>query len=240
MKKECSGWNATCRQEWNLFLLERMFHNATAMWHKELHRHPCRIPLELSETALEHPSVQTLVGSGDVDLLQVAEQMYKGEYMVVPSVFTHAQCDNLMKELWRKLSVCLTQAGLQGERGPAKVSFRIWRCSWGPEEEDLALEAGQQGMQSQSGGEEPILGKGMGQGSGKAPPLYTLANFSLLALHGAIKLNCSTVPWKASSWNTGTRCGDKMLPHRKRRNLGSKSGLRWKRSWVLNQTWLQN
>ena len=31
MKKECPGQNATQRQQWNLFLLERMFHNAITM-----------------------------------------------------------------------------------------------------------------------------------------------------------------------------------------------------------------
>ena len=147
-----------------------MFHNATAMWHKELQRHDCGIPAELSETTLEHPSVQTLVGSKDADLLQVAEQIYKGEYRVVPSVFTHAQHDDLMKELWTELSKHLTQAGLQGERQPAEASFKTWRHSQRPEEEDPALEARQQGMWSQSKGEtEPILGEGVGRGSAAEP-----------------------------------------------------------------------
>ena len=55
-----------------------------------------------------------------------------------------------MKEIWREHSKDLTQAGLQGERGPAKVSSRSWRCSWGLEK-DQALEARQQGRQSWSG-----------------------------------------------------------------------------------------
>ena len=80
-------------------LLERMFHNATAMWHKEHQRCSHGLPLEPSEAPLEHPSMQTLVGSRDTDLLQDAEQIYKGEYMVAPSMFTCTQCDNLMKEL---------------------------------------------------------------------------------------------------------------------------------------------
>ena len=77
---------------------------------------------------MEHPSVWTLVGSKDANLLQVAEQIYKGEYMVVPSVFTYTQCDDVMKELQRELSKHLIWAGLQGERGLGKVSSRIWRC----------------------------------------------------------------------------------------------------------------
>ena len=88
LKKECPGWNTTCRQEWNLFLLEWMFHNAAAMQHKRHQRHSHRLPLEPSEAVLEHPSMQTLVGSRDTDLLQVTEWIYKDEYMVAPSVFT--------------------------------------------------------------------------------------------------------------------------------------------------------
>ena len=97
-----------------------------------------------------HPSMWTLAGSRDANLLQVAEQIYKGEYMVAPSMFPHALCNNFMKELQRQLSKHLTWACLQGERGLAKVSSRSWRHSWGLEQEDQALEARLQGRQSQS------------------------------------------------------------------------------------------
>ena len=56
-------------------------------------------PLEPSETAIEHPNVHTLVGPGDADLLQVAEQIYKGKYVVAPIMFTNAQQEDCMKEL---------------------------------------------------------------------------------------------------------------------------------------------
>ena len=124
MKKECLGQNTTHKQEWNLFLLEWMFHNATAMWCKECQRHPCRISLEPPDTALEHPGVQFLVESRDANLLQLAEWIYKGKYVVVPSMFTCTQCNDLMKELCRDLSRHLTQTGLQGKRGPAKLPSR--------------------------------------------------------------------------------------------------------------------
>ena len=42
---------------------------------------PAESLLEPSETALEHPSMWTLVGSRDASLLQVAEQMYKGKHV---------------------------------------------------------------------------------------------------------------------------------------------------------------
>ena len=57
----------------------------------------------------------------------------------------------LMKELQRELSECLTQAGLQGKKGPAELPSRSWRHSQGLEEEDQALEVRQQHRQSQLG-----------------------------------------------------------------------------------------
>ena len=113
MKKECPGWNTTCRQKWSLFLLEWMFHNAAAMQHKEHQRCSQGLPLEPTKTALEHPSVWTLVGSRDSNPLQVVEQIYEGKYMVAPCMFNHAQQEDFMKELPRDLSRCMTRAGLQ-------------------------------------------------------------------------------------------------------------------------------
>ena len=140
MRKECQGWNTTCRQEWNLFLLEWMGHNTAAMWCKEHQRCSQGLPLEPTETAPEHPSVQTLIGSHDSELLQVMEQIYKGEYAVAPSVFTHAQHEHFMRELQWKLSGCMTRPGLWSKRGPAELPSRNWRCSQGPVEGDQACE----------------------------------------------------------------------------------------------------
>ena len=215
MKKEHPGRNATCRQEWNLFLLERMFHNATTMWHKELQRHPCRFPLEPSETTWEHPSMWTLIGSKDANLLQVTEQIYKDGYVVAPSIFSCSQCDNLMKELWRELSEHLTWGGLQGERGPAETFFRIQRHSWEPQgEEDLALEAGPQGMQSQLRGRRTCSRGRSGSRWQQSPsPSTTRAGFSPLALCSLALMSSSIAPWKALSWNPGPRHSGKTLPH---------------------------
>ena len=132
-------------------LLERMFLNKAAMWHKQIQRYPCRIPLEPSETPMKQPNMQTLAGSMDANLLQVAEWIYKAEYMVAPSVFTCTQCDDLMKELQRQLSGHLTWAGLQGKRGQAKLTSRSHRHSQGPEEDDQALETKQQDRWSKLG-----------------------------------------------------------------------------------------
>ena len=71
-------------------------------------------------------------------------------------------------------------------------------------------------------GEEPVLGQGVSQGGSIACPLYALADFSPLALHSPILMSSSTTSWKASSVNTRARHGNEMLPHRKRRNSGSR------------------
>ena len=134
MKKEHPIWNTAHRQEWSLFLLEQMFHNAADMQHKEHQRYSQGFPLEPPETALEHPSIWTLIGSSNSDLLWVAEQIYKGEFVVVPSMFTHAQQD-FMKELQRELSICMTRAGLWSEQGPAELPSKnqeaFLRSRWG-------------------------------------------------------------------------------------------------------------
>ena len=200
-----------------------------------------RLPLELSEAALEHPSMQILVGSRDTDLLEVAKHICKGEYVVVSSAFTCAECDYLMKELWREISWHLTQASLQHERGPAKLHSRSQRHSQGLEEEDQALEAKQQDRQSQSGRRRTCSRGRSGLRQWQSPSLHTQADSSPipLALHNPILMSGSTTPWKASSCNTRTGHSNGMPPHRKKSNQGSRSGLRWMRSWVLNQTCLQ-
>ena len=68
--------------------------------------------MEIDETALEHPGVQSLVGSQDSDILWVTEQIYRGEYLVVPSVFTHVEEEDFMRELQWELSRWMTRVGL--------------------------------------------------------------------------------------------------------------------------------
>ena len=247
MKKEHPGWNTACRQEWNLFLLEWMFHNATTMWPKVHQRCYHRFPLwEPSVTAIEHPSMQTLVGSRNADFLQVAEQIYKGEYMVAPSMFSHTQQEDLMKDLCRELSGHLTQTGLQGDRVPAELPSRSWRCSWGPEKEDQALEVKWQDRWSRSGRTRThSRGQNGSRWQQSRFPLHpTWCQSPSPALHDPILMSSSTAPWKASSYNPSLetqRTGhcDETPPHRRRRNQGSRSHLRWTKSWVLNQTCLQ-
>ena len=76
-----------------------MFHNVVTMQHTE-HLRFSRGPLsETEEIAPEHPSVQALVGSQDSDILKVVEQIYRIEDQVAPSVFTHVDQEDFMREL---------------------------------------------------------------------------------------------------------------------------------------------
>ena len=66
---------------------------------KECQRDSQRLQTEaVKETAPEHPSVCTLIGSTD-DILQVAEQVYLGEWTFAPSVLSHQQQDDCMRQL---------------------------------------------------------------------------------------------------------------------------------------------
>ena len=70
---------------------------------------------ELAESAPEHPSVWTLLGSPDAEILKVAEQVYWGEDMVAPSVFPHQQQNGCMRKLHQELARCMARAGLQNK-----------------------------------------------------------------------------------------------------------------------------
>ena len=83
--------------------------------------------------ALEHPSLRTLLGSTDQEILDVAEQVYKGLYEVAPSILPCRQQDQFMAELHGELGQCLVRAGLQGVTGTAQSLSRerrhLWACS---------------------------------------------------------------------------------------------------------------
>ena len=87
--------------------------------------HSQGLELEMTELAPE----QTLLGSPDAEILKVAEQVYRGELTVAPSVLPHKQQDACMRELHQELARCITRAGLQSEVGSAGPSSRGQRCS---------------------------------------------------------------------------------------------------------------
>ena len=83
---------------------------------------PWRLQAEAAkEMAPEHPAVWTLIGSNYEAILQVAEQVYWGEWTLVPSVLSCQQQDDCMREL-QELKWCMSRAGLQGAPGLAGFS----------------------------------------------------------------------------------------------------------------------
>ena len=140
-----------------------------------------------------------------------------------------------MKELRRELSRCLTLAGLQGERGQAELPSRSHWYSWDTAE-DQVLEARQWDRHSWLGRRRTHTRGRSGLRWQPSPSLSCLSCTSPLplALHDPTLTNGSTTPWKTWSYNRRTGHDDEMPLHRKKRNQGSRSGLRWMRSWVLN------
>ena len=98
LHREHLGWNTAPKLEWGLFLLEHMLHNTANMWRKEHWRCSWGSQLEMAELAPEHPSVQTLLGTPDEEILKVAEQVYRREHAVVPSVLPCRQLWHLCSE----------------------------------------------------------------------------------------------------------------------------------------------
>ena len=72
--------------------------------------------------APEHPSMWILIGSTDKAILQVAEQVYCGEWTLASSVLSCWQQDDCMRELQQELNRHMSRAGLQGAPGLAEPS----------------------------------------------------------------------------------------------------------------------
>ena len=74
-------------QEWGLFLLEHLLHNAASMSRKECQRHSQALQAETAKvTSPEHPSVRTLLGSTDAKILKITKHVYQGECVVAPNM----------------------------------------------------------------------------------------------------------------------------------------------------------
>ena len=91
MRREHLGWNTTQHQEWGLFLLENLLHNAATMRWKEHERlsqshSQAKWPEMAKVMAPEHPSVGTLLGSNNAAILKVAEQVDQGGVCAPPLV----------------------------------------------------------------------------------------------------------------------------------------------------------
>ena len=101
-----------------------MLHNAASMLRKEHQRYSHALQAA-KVMASEHPSVRTLLGSLDADILKVAEHIYREECAVVPGMLPCRQQDECMRELHKEL------AGLQGKSGLLRPTARGRRCSHG-------------------------------------------------------------------------------------------------------------
>ena len=90
LRWEHPQWSTTHKQEWGLFLLDHLLHNTAFMRRKEHQRCSWAPQAEMAEaTAPEHPSVWTLLGSIDTEILKIAEQVCRGECVVAPSMLPH-------------------------------------------------------------------------------------------------------------------------------------------------------
>ena len=67
---------------------------------------------EMVKSTPECPSMWTFLGSPDSEIRKVAGQVYRGEHRVAPSILSHRQQDECMRELCQDLSRHMTRAGL--------------------------------------------------------------------------------------------------------------------------------
>ena len=81
--------------------------------------------------APEHPSVQTLLGSMDVEILKITKRVYKGEHVTTPSVLPQWQQEECIKELCLELAWCMARAGFQSGPRPARPTSQSRRHSCG-------------------------------------------------------------------------------------------------------------
>ena len=92
LRREHLGWTTTYRHKRRPFLLECLFHYVASMKKKECQRWSQRSQdEETKEAAPEHPSMRALLGATDDAIIQVAEQVYWGEWTLAPSMLSHHQ-----------------------------------------------------------------------------------------------------------------------------------------------------
>ena len=85
---------------------------------------------ETEEADPEHPSMKALLDATDDTIIQVAKHVYQGEWTLAPSMLSHWQHDDCMRELQQDLNRHMARAGLQGALSLTRTS-RSRRCSWG-------------------------------------------------------------------------------------------------------------
>ena len=235
LTREHPGWITTWCQEWGLFLLEHLLHNTASMRRKE-HQRCCKAPW--AETAKvmapEHPSIWTLLGSTDVEILKIAEQIYWEECVVALSVLHHLWQEECIKELCKDLAQCMARAGLQGGPGLARQLLKVgdaptavpphklslsWALGW-QRQPNIQEKTFWQGNSDQEG-DVPIPGVGTGwNGAGVPHPnIQAGTSHPVQAPHYHILLmSGSATPWGISTCthdykNPRAVHREVMLPH---------------------------
>ena len=115
--------------EWGLFLLEWLFHNVVAMRNREMQQHLQRCPHSPSvHDGPIHPSMRSLLGLANEEILEVAEVVYHGWYGVALSILPHWCQDQFMADLDEELGQHLIRAGLHGTMRTVSSLSRGRRC----------------------------------------------------------------------------------------------------------------
>ena len=104
-----------------------MLHNTASMWRKEHQRHSQALQAT-KVLAPEHPSMRTLLGSPDAEILKVAEQPTDVSLQWHPA-YSLRQQNECMRVLPQELTTHMARVGLQGESGLARSTERGRRCS---------------------------------------------------------------------------------------------------------------
>ena len=91
---------------------------------------------EMEEEAPEHLSVRVFLDAMDDPIIQVAKWVSQGEWTLAPSMLSHHQHNDCMRELCQELNRHMARASLQGTQGTQGAlglmrSSRSRRCSWG-------------------------------------------------------------------------------------------------------------
>ena len=90
LRREHMAWNITHNQEWVLYLLKNLLHNAAAMQQKERERTNWRYPPSSTKWASWSnspctPTCQDASRSTEQEVLDITEQVYmQGEYVLTP------------------------------------------------------------------------------------------------------------------------------------------------------------
>ena len=91
-------------------------------------RAPKALPSTASCQSDGPPSMQTLLASLNSEILKVTEQVYRGAYVLVPSILPSRQQIECMRELCQELTDHMARDDLQGKSGLARPTAKCRRC----------------------------------------------------------------------------------------------------------------